>query len=53
MHQIGIVNLLRPVGSMDPASARFPEAAHLPKLGEIAARFGLEWGKNTPVNVSF
>ena len=48
-----LVNVLRPVGSMDPASARFPEAAHLPKLGQIAASLGWEWGKNTPVNVTF
>ncbi|MDP5307487.1 ABC transporter permease [Paracoccus spongiarum] len=48
-----LVNLLRPVGSMDPASGRFPEATHLPKLSDIALGMGLEWGKNTPVNVTF
>ncbi|WP_347140001.1 ABC transporter permease [Paracoccus sp. SSK6] len=48
-----LVNLLRPTGSMDPASARFPEATHLPKLSDMALTFGLEWGKNTPVNISF
>lgn len=48
-----LVNILRPVGSMDPASANFPQAVHLPELGEIAARFGIEWGRNTPVNVTF
>lgn len=48
-----LVNLLRPVGSMDPASARFPEAANLPKLSDLALGLGIEWGKNTPVNVSF
>lgn len=48
-----LVNKLRPVGSMDPASARFPEGANLPKLTEIAAGFGMEWGKNTPVNITF
>lgn len=48
-----LVNILRPVGSMDPASARFPEGTHLPKLAEIAASFGIEWGKNTPVNITF
>ncbi|WP_241963424.1 ABC transporter permease [Paracoccus suum] len=47
-----LVNILRPVGSMDPASARFPQAAHLPKLGEIAASLGFAWGKNTPANVT-
>jgi len=48
-----LVNLLRPVGSMDPASARFPAAAHLPKLSEMALGLGFEWGRNTPANVTF
>ncbi|MGZ3215641.1 ABC transporter permease [Paracoccus sp. T5] len=48
-----LVNLLRPVGSMDPATARFPEATNLPTLSDIAAAFGMEWGRNTPVNVTF
>ena len=48
-----LVNRLRPVGSMDPASARFAEAAHLPKLGDVAANIGFDWGRNTPVNVTF
>ncbi len=48
-----LVNLLRPVGSMDPASARFPESTHLPKISDMALNFGIEWGKNTPVNVTF
>ncbi|AUH32443.1 ABC transporter permease [Paracoccus tegillarcae] len=48
-----LVNMLRPVGSMDPASARFPEGTHLPKLSDIATIFGTEWGKNTPVNITF
>lgn len=48
-----LVNLLRPTGSMDPASARFPEATHLPKLSDMALALDFEWGKNTPVNISF
>ncbi|WP_134678376.1 ABC transporter permease [Paracoccus ravus] len=48
-----LVNLLRPVGSMDPASASFAEPTHLPKLSDMALGFGMEWGKNTPANVSF
>ena len=48
-----LVNLLRPVGSMDPASARFPNETHLPKLSDMALSLGVEWGKNTPVNISF
>ncbi|MCQ0969049.1 ABC transporter permease (plasmid) [Paracoccus sp. TK19116] len=48
-----LVNLLRPVGSMDPASARFPDATHLPKITDLAATFGMTWGEHTPVNVTF
>lgn len=48
-----LVNVLRPMGSQDPASARFPEGAGLPQLTEIAAAIGIEWGKNTPANITF
>lgn len=48
-----LVNIMRPTGSMDPASANFPEGAHLPTLSGMAANIGLEWGKNTPVNITF
>jgi ABC-type uncharacterized transport system permease subunit len=48
-----LVNKLRPKGSMDPASARFPEAVHLPTLHDILAPFGIEFSKSAPANVSF
>ena len=48
-----LVNLMRPAGSMDPASARFPDSTHLPKLTDLAASVGIEWGKNTPANITF
>ncbi len=48
-----LVNILRPVGSMDPATARFPEGTHLPSISDIALIFGIEWGTRTPVNVTF
>lgn len=48
-----LVNRLRPKGSMDPASARFPEAVHLPTLHDILAPFGIEFSKSAPANVSF
>ena len=48
-----LVNLLRPVGSMDPASARFAPATRLPHLSDMAAALGLDWGRNTPANISF
>ncbi|MDO5630851.1 MAG: ABC transporter permease [Paracoccus sp. (in: a-proteobacteria)] len=48
-----LVNVLRPMGSMDPASARFPAETHLPKISEILAQIGIAWGRNTPVNITF
>lgn len=48
-----LVNILKPAGTQDPASANFPEGAHLPQLTEMAAALGIEWGKNTPVNITF
>jgi len=47
-----LVNLLRPVGSMDPATARFPEAVHLPTLHELLAPIGIGFSKAAPANVS-
>ncbi|AZV76854.1 ABC transporter permease [Parasedimentitalea marina] len=48
-----LVNLLRPAGSMDPATARFPEAVHLPTLHDLLAPLGIEFSKAAPANVSF
>lgn len=48
-----LVNLLRPAGSMDPATARFPEATHLPTLHDILAPLGISFSKAAPANVSF
>lgn len=47
-----LVNVLRPQGSMDPASARFPEAVHLPTLHEMLAPFGIAFSKSAPANIS-
>ncbi|MEM6888355.1 MAG: ABC transporter permease [Pseudomonadota bacterium] len=48
-----LVNVMRPPGSMDPASARFPEAVALPTLHDILAPVGIEFSKAAPANVSF
>ncbi|KPN63566.1 nucleoside ABC transporter membrane protein [Aliiroseovarius crassostreae] len=48
-----LVNLLRPKGAMDPASARFPEATHLPTFHDILSPLGIAFSKSAPVNVSF
>ncbi len=47
-----LVNILRPDGSMDPASARFPEATNLPGLGDILNAVGIPFAKGTPANIT-
>jgi len=47
-----LVNLLRPAGSMDPATGVFPPGTHLPTLNDVFAVFGIEFAKSAPVNVS-
>ena len=47
-----LVNVLRPKGSMDPASARFPEVTNLPGLHQVLAVFGIPFSKSTPANIS-
>ena len=47
-----LVNLMRPAGSMDPATARFPEAVHLPTLHDLLAPIGISFSKAAPANVS-
>ncbi len=48
-----LVNLMRPPGSMDPATARFPEATHLPTLHDILLPLGITFSKSAPANVTF
>ncbi|SCZ50305.1 nucleoside ABC transporter membrane protein [Epibacterium ulvae] len=47
-----LVNVLKPQGAMDPATARFPEAIHLPSLHEILLPLGINFSKSAPANVS-
>ena len=48
-----LVNILRPTGSMDPATARFDAALNLPKLGEMLTAIGLPFSTRTPANIMF
>ncbi|WP_159974896.1 ABC transporter permease [Roseobacter cerasinus] len=48
-----LVNLMRPPGSMDPATARFPEITHLPTLHDILLPLGINFSKSAPANVTF
>ncbi|MCH2163222.1 MAG: ABC transporter permease [Marinovum sp.] len=47
-----LVHVMRPPGSMDPATATFPEATHLPTLHEMLAPFGIAFSKSAPANVT-
>ncbi len=48
-----LVNVMRPQGAMDPASAKFPEGTHLPTLADILGVFGIPFSKAPPANISF
>ena len=45
-------DVLRPEGSMEPASPTFPEATHLPNFNDIAGIFGSNAFASSPANVS-
>ncbi|MEM1077321.1 MAG: ABC transporter permease [Pseudomonadota bacterium] len=47
-----LVNVLRPEGNMDPATAKFPEGSHLPTLHDLLAPLGIEFSRSAPANVS-
>ena len=47
-----LVNVMRPAGSMDPATASFPAATHLPTLHQLLEPFGIKFSKAAPANVS-
>ncbi len=48
-----LVNLMRPAGSMDPASARFAPEIALPKLADMLGAVGIPFSRAAPANISF
>jgi general nucleoside transport system permease protein len=44
-------HVLRPQGSMDPATARFPNTVRLPRLHDLLEPFGIEFSRSGPANV--
>ena len=48
-----LVNVMRPTGSMDPATQKFPEATSLPTLHDILEPIGISFSKAGPTNISF
>lgn len=45
-------HVLRPTGSMDPASARFPNTIRLPRLADILEPLGIAFSRSGPANVT-
>ncbi len=48
-----LVEVMRPAGAMDPASAKFPEGTHLPTLADLLGLVGIPFSKAAPANVTF
>ncbi|WP_323005729.1 ABC transporter permease [Pseudorhodobacter sp.] len=47
-----LVTVLRPVGALDTASARFDPAFKLPRLGDILGLVGIPFNNRNPANIS-
>jgi len=47
-----VVDIMRPKGARDTATARFPDSIHLPTLHELLAPIGVPFSKAGPANVS-
>ena len=47
-----LVEVLRPAGTMDPASAKFPEPTHLPTISDMLNAVGIPFAARTPANVT-
>ena len=47
-----LIGFLKPAGSMEPATGRFPDATHLPSLHDILAPLGIEFSRSTPANIA-
>ena len=48
-----LVNVMRPIGSMDPATPKFPEPTHLPTFRDMFSTADTILFRGAPVNVSF
>lgn len=45
--------VLKPDGSMEPASSKFPEAVHLPSFNDMASIIGWDAFQSAPANITF
>lgn len=47
-----LVKTLKPVGAMEPATAKFPAPTHLPNLHDILGIFGIPFSRGAPANIA-
>jgi general nucleoside transport system permease protein len=48
-----LVNVLKPIGVMEPATANFPDSTHLPNFFQMLEPLGIAFSRGAPANVSF
>jgi ABC-type uncharacterized transport system permease subunit len=48
-----LVNVMKPAGVMEPATASFPEATHLPNFHDILGLVGIDFAMDAPANLAF
>jgi ABC-type uncharacterized transport system permease subunit len=48
-----LVEVLKPSGSMEPATASFPPATHLPNFADMFGLFGIAFPNDAPANFAF
>jgi general nucleoside transport system permease protein len=47
-----LVNVINQAGSMDTATAPFPETTHIPSLATILGLFGIPFSRGAPANIA-
>lgn len=48
-----LIGVLKPKGSMEPATGKFPEPTHLPNMHDVLGIFGIEFSNAAPANITF
>lgn len=48
-----LVEVMKPAGVMEPATASFPEATHLPSFADMLGVFGIPFAPDAPANFAF
>ncbi|MBI1417711.1 MAG: ABC transporter permease [Limimaricola sp.] len=48
-----LVGPLKPMGSMEPATGKFPKVTSIPNFHDILGMFGIPFSRGAPANISF